>query len=156
MFNIQIDTQLIAPRSMKLLISSFSWQCQKKIDQMYSEVILSLYHQKNLYLRRSQNNAYNHDGLVDSDAVSLSHSLDKKKLFSFSLFPSSFVYGATVRQAGRKMCIFLFPLFVIWCLCYYFIIIPLFRTHKRTHKLRSRLFDDGDKVLITQTFNWHS
>jgi len=57
-----------------------------KIDQMYSEVALNV-SSKNLYLRRSQNNAYNHDGLVDSDAVS------RKTFFSSPFSMSHFLSG---------------------------------------------------------------
>lgn len=86
-FNIQIEQSLVENIDFH---SSDGDDKKVKIDQMYFYIFFKvIFHllvsSKNLYLRRSQNNAYNHDGLVDSDAVSLSLLLEKKTFLSFSL-----------------------------------------------------------------------
>lgn len=96
-----------------------------KVDQMYSEVVLSVSSKKkNLYLRRSQNNAYNHDGLVDSDAVSRNffflflYCLTSSLSFSFCSLSSFVIHNFFVYLS-------------FWRFCYYFIIILLTRMESR-------------------------
>lgn len=80
------------PRHIIHQFNSISWEPEKIIDfsiatvrnwpDVFRSCSICSIKKKKLYLRRSQNNAYNHDGLVDSDTVS-------RKTFFVSPFFSS-------------------------------------------------------------------